>query len=384
MTDDSAWDVILVGGGLANGLIGYRLAQRRPELRVLIVEAGRALGGNHTWSSHWGDITPAQRDWTLPFVAHRWPHYDVIFPGHRRRVDLGYCAITSERFDDVLRRTSLTVRLGTAVEAVSPTEVCLSDGAALRAGAVIDGRGYGHSAHLRLAYQKFFGRDLRLAAPHGLTGPVVMDATVAQHDGYRFVYLLPFAPDRVLVEDTYYADGPVLDVPALRERVDAYVAERGWSVLRVLREESGVLPITLTGDIDGFWGENPDQPRSGLRAGLFHPTTGYSFAEAVRLADTLAALPELTPGAVGAAVEAQARRRWRAQRLFRGLNRMLFQAGEPAERWTMMRRFYRFPEPLITRFYAGELRAADKVRLLSGKPPVPVFRALRALMDHAP
>ena len=63
---------------------------------------------------------------------------------------------------------------------------------------------------------------------------------------------------------------------------------------------------------------------------------------------------------------------------------MLFQAGDPAERWTMMRRFYRFPEPLITRFYAGELKAADKVRLLSGKPPVPVFRALKALMDHAP
>ena len=31
-----AWDVVLVGGGLANGLIAYRLASLRPELRVLV------------------------------------------------------------------------------------------------------------------------------------------------------------------------------------------------------------------------------------------------------------------------------------------------------------------------------------------------------------
>ena len=383
MRSETGWDVILVGGGLANGLIAYRLRERRPDLRVLLLERGRVAGGNHTWSSHESDITEAQRRWVEPFVSYRWPHYDVAFPGFTRLVGLGYTTVTSERFADVLRNAGVKVRTGTEAVAVTPKSVRLADGTEMQAAAVVDGRGDRPGPHLRLAYQKFFGRDLRLEAPHGLTGPVVMDATVAQHDGYRFVYVLPFEPDRLLVEDTYYADTPTLDTATLRGRVDAYADAKGWAVKRVLREEEGVLPITLTGDIDRFWGENLGQPRAGLRAGLFHPTTGYSFAEAVRLADSVAALPRFDAATVAAAIETQARRRWREQRMFRGLNRMLFRAGRPDERWTVMRRFYHFPEPLISRFYAGQLAAADKLRLVSGKPPVPILPALRALMDHA-
>ena len=45
--------------------------------------------------------------------------------------------------------------------------------------AVIDGRGARDSAHLVLGYQKFLGREVRLARPHGLAGPIVMDAPLA-------------------------------------------------------------------------------------------------------------------------------------------------------------------------------------------------------------
>ena len=51
----------------------------------------------------------------------------------------------------------------------------------------------------------------------------------------------------------------------------------------------------------------------------------------------------------------------------------------------MLERFYRLPEPLIERFYAGKSTLRDKVRLLAGRPPVPVLRALACLMGrHAP
>ena len=49
-------DVLLAGGGLANSLIAWRLAQVRPELRVLLVERDEQLGGNHTWCCHAGDL----------------------------------------------------------------------------------------------------------------------------------------------------------------------------------------------------------------------------------------------------------------------------------------------------------------------------------------
>ncbi|WP_312929041.1 NAD(P)-binding protein, partial [Pseudescherichia sp.] len=39
-------DLILVGGGLANGLIAWRLRQRYPQLNLLLIEAGEQPGGN--------------------------------------------------------------------------------------------------------------------------------------------------------------------------------------------------------------------------------------------------------------------------------------------------------------------------------------------------
>ena len=98
-------------------------------------------------------------------------------------------------------------RLGAPIAAVDAAGVTLAGGER------IDGAGdrrarAGRFAALDLGWQKFVGREYRLAAPHGLERPIVMDATVDQTDGYRFVYCLPFAEDRMLIEDTYYSTDP--------------------------------------------------------------------------------------------------------------------------------------------------------------------------------
>ena len=62
-------DLILVGGGLANGLIALRLKLLRPELKILLLEQGATLGGNHTWSFYQHDLTPQQHDWIAPPAA---------------------------------------------------------------------------------------------------------------------------------------------------------------------------------------------------------------------------------------------------------------------------------------------------------------------------
>jgi lycopene beta-cyclase len=63
---------------------------------------------------------------------------------------------------------------------------------------------------------------------------------------------------------------------------------------------------------------------------------------------------------------------------------MLFRAGSPSQRFRVLERFYGLPEPSIRRFYAGRLAASDKMRLLAGKPPVPILGAMRALMGGQP
>ena len=380
------YDLILAGGGLANSLIAWRLRLERPQLRILVLEQGKRLGGNHTWSFHETDLDAAQLRWIAPLVTHRWPRYDVKFPELARTLDGAYASIASHDLARVVEPAlGAALRCGVWIDEVTPTGVRLADGETLHARAVIDGRGMRASSHLALGYQTFLGQELRLDAAHGLTAPVIMDASVAQQGGYRFVYLLPFGPDRVLVEDTHYVDSAAWEPERLRANIAAYVEARGWRVRDMLREEQGSLPIVLAGDFERYWDELQGQPSAGLRAGLFHPTTGYSLPHAVRLAERIAQLPHLAAPSLFAAIRQEARRAWHQQRFFRMLNRMLFLAGRPEHRWRVMQRFYRLPAPLISRFYAGRLNLPDKARLLTGKPPVPVleaFDAVRRIHPH--
>ena len=376
-------DLILVGGGLANGLLALRLRQQRPDLRLLIVEQGDTLGGNHTWSFHQHDLTPAQQRWLEPMVGQRWPGYEVIFPDLQRRLGSGYASIFSERFHQYLMpELSDGVRLRTTVASVEPHRVRLGSGDVLQAGAVIDGRGVRRTDQLALGFQKFLGQELRLQQPHGLREPIIMDASVAQHDGYRFVYVLPLSADSLLIEDTYYADGDAVAPETLRANIQRYAEGRGWAIREVLREEQGVLPIVLSGDIAAFWGEARGVPQTGLSAALFHPTTGYSLPDAVRLADHLIALDRWDAASLFEAIRDYSLAQWRQRGFFRLLNRMLFMAGPADRRWAVMQRFYRLREPLIQRFYAANLTTRDRLRIVSGKPPVPLGEALRALAAH--
>ena len=48
----------------------------------------------------------------------------------------------------------------------------------------------------------------------------------------------------------------------------------------------GALPVAMGGDFDAYWRSGGAKvAKAGARAGLFHPTTGYSLPQAVRLAE---------------------------------------------------------------------------------------------------
>jgi lycopene beta-cyclase len=375
--------IVLAGGGLANSLLAYRLKKRRPELELLLLEEHEKLGIGRTWSFHGSDIEPAQKAWLAPFIAHEWPHYDVAFPELSRRLNSSYCTISGARFHQLLSDTlGEGLRLSAPIRELTPHQVILQSGEIIKADSVIDGRGFASSPFLQLGFQKFLGLELEFSNPHGLTGPIVMDATVSQQDGYRFIYILPFSPTTALIEDTYYSDDAGLDESTLRQRIHAYAAAKGWVITQVIAEEKGVLPITLDGDIHAFWKAAPaNMPLTGLKAGLFHPTTGYSLPDAVRLADLIAGQENISSAALARFIQNHAIAQWQDQRFFRFLNRMLFLAAQPDQRYAVLRRFYTLPEHLIQRFYKGALLPQDKFRILAGKPPVPLFKALKVLMS---
>lgn len=371
-------DLVIVGGGLAGGLAALAVRKSRPELSLLIIEPGATIGGNHLWSFFESDVAPANRWLVEPLIRHRWSSYEVRFPAHARDLGEPYRTIESEALDQAVRAALPDGAVIRAVASeVHPDHVVLQGGERIEAGAVLDARG-GKGEGLELGWQKFVGQLLTIPQGHGLGRPIVMDATVEQLDGYRFVYCLPFSPTEVFVEDTYYSDGPELDREGLEDRIGDYAAARGWQIASRTREEQGALPVVIGGDFDKLWPASDPVARAGARGGFFHPLTSYSLPDAVRFAVWLATSAPLDQR-LGAATRELGRKHWGRGAYYRLLTAMLFKAAEPNLRYKVLERFYRLGAPLIGRFYAGESSLTDKLRILSGKPPVPLGRAIKVL-----
>lgn len=387
-------DIAIVGGGLAGGLIALALARHRPDVTVRLIEGGPSAGGNHRWSWFATDLDADGTALMQPFRKAQWDSgYEVRFPGYNRVLGTAYRSLASEDFASTLARELApgTLLTGREVAALDAASVTLRDGTRITARNVIDARGFPATDALGGGWQVFMGRHLRTAGPHGIERPTIMDADVDQlapHGNgaaYRFVYVLPLAHDELFVEDTYYADDPWLDRSALSGRIDAYCRAQGWEG-EPIGFETGVLPVVTGGDFAAFQAANrrAGVAVAGARGGFVHPLTSYTLPFAVETALVVARHADLPGDQLAARLEALARTHWRRTRFYRLLGRMLFGAARPAQRWRVMARFYRLGQPLVERFYGARSTLADKARVLAGRPPVPLARALSAIVNPPP
>jgi lycopene beta-cyclase len=400
------FDYALVGGGLQAGLIALALhAASRSDAhdapRIAIVERGARLGGEHLWSFHAGDVPAEARHFVEPLVIKRWPRWRATFPRLDRTFERPYASISSQRLHDVVV-AAMAALPGSEVllehEALqaSAHEVVIAGPRGPRtitAGQVIDARGPDRAALVgRVAFQKFVGLELSLARPLDEADAevaTVFDATVEQRDGFRFFYVLPFTRDRVLVEETFYADGPALDRPALRASILGYAAARGLAVREVVREEVGVLPLPVDAapamQTEGAHAPAEGRPLlTGYAGGFFHPTTGYSLPLAARVASVVASTWPQGPAEAARALAPERVRVARQARYCALLNRLLFRAIAEDARRNVLERFHTLPEETVLRFYALDTTPADRARILCGRPPrgMSLHRALSTLLTR--
>lgn len=353
---------MISGAGLSGLLTAWRCLTVDPDLRIDIYETADRIAGDHTWSFNGSDIAPHLRDWMSPFVAHRWPDYEVRFPKRKRVLPIEYCTGNSDTLRECVRPFIEKGRLRIHLGRNAPGDTSAPH---------IDATGYRPRDDEFPGWQKFVGHVIQTDAPHGVVRPVIMDATVEQLDGYRFVYLLPFSDTKLLVEDTYFSDDPHLSENQIGDRIETYIRDKGWGDYKTIRREKGVLPMMMATD------RQDDSAKIGLGGGFAVAATGFTVPHAVEVADVIAQAvirsgPEAAPGAV-ARLRVHHLRRERYARL---LNRMFFRAAEPSRRYIVLQRFYGLREDLIRRFYRNGLHWRDKARILIGKPPVPVSRAL--------
>ena len=256
------------------------------------------------------------------------------FPGHSRTLPTGYNQHPFRRCSTSVVRATLRpdqYRLGTKVVAVARTSSCWTAASGSKGDGAIDARGAANLDALDLGWQKFVGARIS-ARPRrtGSTGRSIMDATVDQIDGYRFVYCLPFAPDRLLVEDTYYSTDPGARSREAIERAASTPMSQaqGWrdrrgrtpGERRAAGRDGRRFRRLLAGD------RRPGREARPARRLL--PSDHRLFAARCGAARLAASPPAPISPALPDLLRAEAARLWRERRLLPLLNRMLFRAAD--------------------------------------------------------
>ncbi len=403
-------DVIIVGGGLAGGLTALRLAQTHPEKKTLLLERGATLGGNHTWGFFESDLTakPVQSEsratpelWMQSLISNSWNSHEVRFPKTTRVTETRYHGIRSATFHTALmQKLGRNVRLLCDVSKITASQVETSTGLVLRAPLVIDASGIKPVqqtartfAESSCGWLKFIGFDLKLKKPHGLTRPILVDATVPQMDGFRYFVCLPWDEHRVLIEETFQSSSPELNRERISRSIRAYAERAGWEIESIERTEEGHSPLPLQNLVYDrplessvqFSGEDfVDQTPVSISSayGWFHSSTSRSLPDAVRIAEFICDLPQLRTGPVRTELR-DYRKQWiEQQRFYRLMNRLMFRAVEPSLRYQVLERFYGLREDLIERYFAGTSTRTDRPKILGVKPTVRPGRATKNWMQE--
>ena len=375
-------EIAIAGGGLSGALLAVTLKILRPEIKVSVVDQAETLGSSHTWSFHEGDLSsilsPKGRRKTDSFelltaaikslITASWPKYEVFFGGESRYFERPYHSVQGEDLEPWLRRyvDASDIELGKKIERLSSDSINYTDSSQKKADLVIDARGFGKPMQ-SAGYQKFVGQFITTQKPHGLDHVILMDARCEQRDGFRFIYVLPWNERQLLIEDTRYSNSAKIDTAVFTRDIADYASKRGWYIASIERQESAALPIPLLSEPMPV---TTIPARIGVGAGLFHPTTGYSFGEALRFAIWFSAQDLTDTDLTYAAMHEYQTRFWRRTKFLRRLNNMMFLAAAPEQRVNIMAQFYKRSHSLIERFYANQLTSSDCLRLVTGKPPV--------------
>jgi lycopene beta-cyclase len=291
-------DVLVVGAGPAGRAVAAACGERGLRTRLLDPAPGRPWRASY---GAWRDELPADLPGSVLAATVRGRAVAVTEHAMDREYAVFDVPALRAHLDQRLADAGVTVERGRAEPGALLSGAPLS-GALPAAGLVIDAGGAaqplagGRTRTLVAAEQTAVGVIVpaELAAPLLSPGEALfMDWRQAGGPGNwpTFLYAIPLAGDRALLEETSLARRPGLDLDTLAARLRARLATHGIRPPADAPREVVRFPL--------------DRPRHsgggalgfGAAAPLTHPATGYQLAEALRLAPEVAGA---VAGALGA------------------------------------------------------------------------------------
>lgn len=276
----------IVGAGAAGLSLCHALLERGITDEIVVLDQKPAFTNDRTWC-FW-DQVPHPYSHLVSSCWHRW---DVVgIDGRRARQSVehgGYACLRGADFyayvSGIIRRhPNVTLKLGTAIGSALPD-----------ADWVFDSRPRPVQAGELTFSQRFFGQFIRTQAPAlNPASCTLMDFRVSQQHGLHFIYILPFSPTEVLIENTYIQPGTAEKITAEQHRreIGAYLQEHhGLHTYAVEREEAGAIPMTPQ--------VSPKREGRvffiGTAGGCSKPSSGYTFtriqSQCRQIADAAAA-----------------------------------------------------------------------------------------------
>ena len=356
--------IVIAGGGLAACMAALAMARLRPDVPMLIVEEGESFGGEGYRIFADAELGREGAELIGPLAVDRWPGYYVAFPGFSRKLKAEWAGFAAADLHRAMVETLTPkqYRLGTKVVAVREDSLVLDGGETIKAEGAIDARGAASLSTLDLIYEARLERDYSFKAPHRVDRPVLIDATVDQASGLRFMQCVPLSEQRLIVADICISERGQPDDQA-GARLDTYLAARGWQKRRATSEHARVRPLPIGGDLAAFWRQSGARvAKLGRRGGFVNPATGRTIADAVRTARLLAGQRDFSGAALHDVFEAEAKAAWKKREALRAIPAALAQAG-PEDRRAVIERLYRLDPALIARLQADRLGMIDRMRV---------------------
>ncbi len=374
------YEYVILGAGCSGLSLCHYLLDLGVEEPILILDRREGFADDRTWC-FW-DVEPT------PFshlAIHRWNAWSIHAGSEtviQSTEQYPYLCVTGADFyrhalRGIAARGDVTLRLGGEVhgytEDAKGVDVKTSEGV-FRARRVVDARGLlpGSAAFeearslSRWIPQKFVG--LRLRASRAVFDPStckLMDFSVDQGRGVRFMYVLPFSPREALVENVYLAEVD-LSPEEYREEIAAYLRDAyGLSAddYTVDAEERGYIPMSdyrfprrLGSRVQAI----------GMLGGDARPSTGYAFLRIQRYCRALA--QSMTEGRSMPRVHP--RRYQLLDAVF-----LRFMEERPRELPGIFRRmFAAVPDASLVRFLTEKSRPLDEARLILALPKIPFLK----------
>lgn len=372
MTGKRAVDHAILGGGCAGLALAAALSEQRPDRSVAVIEPRTAFPRDRTWC-YW-DLE------THPFagaVAHRWARWKVRHAGVETVHGAGrlrYCEVPADAYYRTAiarleQRPSVELCLGTRVLGLEERDDCVrvsTDRGAVRARCAFDSRPGARAPDPDGLLQHFVGLHVRAEdAPFDPGVVTLMDFDVSQAHGIHFVYVLPYARDRALVEATFLSPRALPEEVHL-EAIDRYLGERHRvRAYEIQDRERGVIPMSAR--------PVPARPsrriyRIGTAGGLVKPSTGYAFLAIQRFTRELAG--RLAREDLPAPPEVRDRTARRLDAVF-----LAFLKRHPRRAPEIFARLFDRVEPeRLVRFLGDTATLGDRLRVIRAMPALPFAR----------